>query len=98
MEDFSRRTEGKRQVWKQMRRILSKINNTTLLRDQPNVKPLTQDRRYDNVLLGQAYRSPYGEVIDEQWNDGMMTSRRKTEDVGHKPPQYHFIHHKSDID
>jgi hypothetical protein len=46
-------------------RILSKINYTTLFRDQPNDKPLTQDRRYDNVLLGQAYRSHYGEVMDE---------------------------------
>jgi hypothetical protein len=40
-----------------------------LLRDQPSarveMKPLTYDRGYDNVLLGQHYRTPRGAVIDE---------------------------------
>jgi hypothetical protein len=40
-----------------------------LLRDQPTtvseMKPLTLDREYDNVLLGQGYRTPHGAVIDE---------------------------------
>jgi hypothetical protein len=34
-----------------------------LLRDQPSDK--TWDRGYDNVLLGQGYRTPRGAVIDE---------------------------------
>jgi hypothetical protein len=29
------------------------------------MKPLTEDRGYDNVLLGQDYRTPRGAVIDE---------------------------------
>jgi hypothetical protein len=29
------------------------------------MKPLTLDRGYDNVLLGQGYRTPRGAVIDE---------------------------------
>jgi hypothetical protein len=44
-------------------------NQTTLPRDQPGagseMKPLTYDRGYDNVLLGQGYRTPRGAVIDE---------------------------------
>jgi hypothetical protein len=39
------------------------------LRDQSSVgsemKPLTHDRRYDNMLLGQGYRTPHGAMIDE---------------------------------
>jgi hypothetical protein len=34
---------------------------------------LTQDRGYDNVLLGQGCRTPHGEVIDEH---GTMVERR----------------------
>jgi hypothetical protein len=39
------------------------------------MKRLTYDRGYDNVLLGQGYRTPRGAVIDENgaveqwWND-----------------------------
>jgi hypothetical protein len=29
------------------------------------MKPLTYDRGYDNVLLGQGYRTPRGAVMDE---------------------------------
>jgi hypothetical protein len=29
------------------------------------MKPLTEDRGYDNVLLGQGYRTPREAVIDE---------------------------------
>jgi hypothetical protein len=42
---------------------------TTLLRNRPSVelemKSLTYDRGYDNVLLGQVYRTPRGAVVDE---------------------------------
>jgi hypothetical protein len=29
----------------------------------PEMKPLTQDRGDDNVMLGQSYRTPHGAVI-----------------------------------
>jgi hypothetical protein len=29
------------------------------------MKPLTLNQQYDNVLLGQGYRTPRGAVIDE---------------------------------
>jgi hypothetical protein len=29
------------------------------------MKPLTLDKGYENVLLGQGYRIPHGAVIDE---------------------------------
>jgi hypothetical protein len=37
------------------------------------VKPLTEDRGYDSVLLGQSNRTPHGAVIDEYgWSNGGM--------------------------
>jgi hypothetical protein len=29
------------------------------------MKPLTQDREYDNMLLGQGYHTPHGVVIGD---------------------------------
>jgi hypothetical protein len=46
-----------------------KMNKLHLLRDQPSagseMTSLTYDKRYDNVLLDQCYRTPPGAVIDE---------------------------------
>jgi hypothetical protein len=48
---------------------LSHLKKITVHRDQPSagseMKPLTEDRGCDNVLLGQGYRTPRGAVIDE---------------------------------
>jgi hypothetical protein len=34
-------------------------------RQELGQKPLTEDRGYDNMLLGQGYHTPRGAVIDE---------------------------------
>jgi hypothetical protein len=38
----------------------------------PEMKPLTSDRRYDNVLVGQGYCTPHGAVTDEHSNGGII--------------------------
>jgi hypothetical protein len=58
------------------------------------MKALAWDRWYDNVLLGQGYRTLRGAVI--QWsNSEMMISRGKPKDSEKNLLQCNFVHHES---
>jgi hypothetical protein len=56
------------------------------------MKPLIQDRGYDNATLGQGYRTPRAAVICGRWNDDWQGN---TEELGDKSAAVHFVHHES---
>jgi hypothetical protein len=56
------------------------------------MKPLTYDRGYDNVLLGQGYRTPRGAVIDEYGAVVEWWLAGETDELGEKPTTDHFIY------
>jgi hypothetical protein len=70
---------------------MSYVNKYYFLIFQPSagseMKPLTYDRRYHNVLLGQGYRTARGAVTWVRSNVGMILTG-ETEELGEKPVQY----------
>jgi hypothetical protein len=63
------------------------------------MRPLTVDGGYDNVLLGQDYRTAHGAVIDEhveEWRNDI--DRIKPKNLDKNLPQCYFFHHKSHMD
>jgi hypothetical protein len=52
---------------------------------------ITYDQGYDNMLLGQGYRTPNAAVI----NGGMMIGRRKSKNSEKHLLHCHFVYHES---